>query len=76
MGDEISIKVKTLDGQSRDVKVSKNATVMDLKARIEQLTKMPKNRQRIIYQGNERILFFYPSSNFRSCITRQYETRF
>ena len=33
MGDEISIKVKTLDGQSRDVKVSKNATVMDLKAR-------------------------------------------
>ena len=54
MGDEISIKVKTLDGQSRDVKVSKNATVMDLKARIEQLTKMPKNRQRIIYQGRPR----------------------
>ena len=51
MGDDISIKVKTLDGQSRDVKVSKNATVMDLKARIEQLTKMPKNRQRIIFQG-------------------------
>ena len=57
MGDEISIKVKTLDGQSRDVKVSKNATVMDLKARIEQLTKMPKNRQRIIYQGIFRTRF-------------------
>jgi len=59
MGDEISIKVKTLDGQSRDVKVSKNATVMDLKARIEQLTKMPKNRQRIIYQGRPRKEFLF-----------------
>ena len=62
MGDEISIKVKTLDGQSRDVKVSKNATVMDLKARIEQLTKMPKNRQRIIYQGRTRKEFIFISS--------------
>lgn len=67
MGDEISIKVKTLDGQSRDVKVSKNATVMDLKARIEELTKMPKNRQRIIYQGRpqNQFLFFLSSLIFK-----------
>ena len=65
MGDEISIKVKTLDGQSRDVKVSKNATVMDLKARIEQLTKMPKNRQRIIYQGRPRKQFRFSIFKFQ-----------
>jgi len=57
---EITIRVKTLDGQSRDVTLQASSTVGQLKEIIEDKTKMPKNRQRIIYQGqkkNEKMYF-------------------
>ena len=50
---EILIRVKTLDGQSTEVRIDKNATVDELKTKIEQTVKIPKNRQRIIFQGRE-----------------------
>ena len=51
MSEEISINARTLDGRSREIRIGKEATIGDLKARIEEQTQMPKTRQRIIYQG-------------------------
>ena len=51
MTSEISIKVKKLDGGSLDLKLARTSTVSQLKNKIEELTKMPSNRQRIIYHG-------------------------
>ena len=51
MSDEICINARTLDGRSREIKISKELTISDLKGKIEQATQMPKSRQRIIYQG-------------------------
>ena len=49
---EITIRVKTLDGQSREVSILPSSTIAQLKEIIETKTNIPKRRQRIIYQGN------------------------
>ena len=48
--EEIFIKIKTLDNQI-SINIRKNATLLELKEKINQLLNVPPNNQRLIYQG-------------------------
>jgi hypothetical protein len=48
---ELTIRVKTLDGQTKEVKLEDNSTVLQLKEIIEQKTQIATNHQKIIYRG-------------------------
>ena len=51
MENEIVVRAKTLDGNEYSVNIQRSASVAELKAKIEPLTSMPANQQRIIFQG-------------------------
>ena len=51
MENEITIRIKTLNGREEQVNVGRGQSVADLKCKIETLTSMPANQQRIIFQG-------------------------
>ena len=48
--EEILIKIKTLDNQI-SINIRKNATLIELKEKINQLLNAPLANQRLIYQG-------------------------
>ena len=48
--EEIFIKIKTLDNQISII-IRKNATLLELKEKINQLLNVPPNNQRLIYQA-------------------------
>jgi len=48
---ELTIRVKTLDGQTNEVKLEDTSTVLQLKEIVEQKTQIATNRQKIIYRG-------------------------
>ncbi|KAH7730291.1 Ubiquitin family protein [Aphelenchoides avenae] len=47
----INIKVKTLDGRDHQVTIDENAALSDLRAMLEGITSIPKERQRLIFRG-------------------------
>lgn len=47
----IKIKIKTIDSNIHDVKISLYEKVSDLKKYVENVTKIAKNKQRLIFQG-------------------------
>ena len=51
MENEILVRIKTLTGNEQSVTIGRSASVAELKAKIEPLTSMPVNQQRIIFQG-------------------------
>lgn len=48
---ELTIRVKTLDGQTKEVKLEDTSTVLQLKEIIETKTQIATNHQKIIYRG-------------------------
>jgi len=51
MENEITIRIKTLNGHEEAVPIGRSATVGELKGAIETRTQMPPSQQRIIFQG-------------------------
>eukprot|EP01132_Coremiostelium_polycephalum_P009205 gene9205-11281_t len=51
MSEKINIKIKKLDGTVYSLEVSSDVPVPELKALIQELSSIPSNLQRVIYQG-------------------------
>lgn len=50
-GEKVNIKVKTLNNELYEVSVGKKITVKELKKHVEEVVKVPVDKQRLLLRG-------------------------